>query len=66
MTILWEHKQVVYQLATSHETWQKNYLSFAQVLQFVKGGFQNKMLLKPLARFIEVPHFDRIWIEANI
>ena len=31
-------------MAISHETLAKKYLSFPQVLQFVKGGFQNNML----------------------
>ena len=46
IAILLGHQRVVYQLVTCHETLtkQKNNMSFSQVLQFVQGDFENKML----------------------
>ena len=44
MAVLRGHQQVFNQLATSHETLANKYLSFPQVLQFVKGDFQTKTL----------------------
>ena len=37
-------------MATSHESLAERYLLFPQVLEFVKGDFENKMLFKNYLR----------------
>ena len=49
-----------------HISWnfEKNYLSFPQVLQFVKEYFQNKFYQEPFVSFIELGHFG--FFDASI
>ena len=50
------HQQVVNQMATSHETWQKLLVISSNIAIYERRIFIKKCYQEPLASFIEVRH----------